>query len=75
MPKGDQRAILLAQIAGEQRRRNRLTKQLAECDAERLALYRDARALDPPIPWTEIGRAAGLSGEAIQKTITRAGAA
>lgn len=50
------------------------TTALEEAYAERLALYRRARELDPPVPFGRVGEAAGVTEVAVIQAIRKSDA-
>jgi AraC-like DNA-binding protein len=62
-------------LAGIVRQRDRLAKAertVAQMRAERVSMYRGARALDPPCTFEDIADAAGISAAAVQRALAKA---
>lgn len=65
-------ARLLTELGKLRDRYARAERQVTELRAQRVALYRKARALNPPLTFEEIAEAAGITAAAVQQAITKA---
>lgn len=65
-------AQLLRRLTTMARRRDAAEAKLAAVYAEGADLYMEGRAMDPPVPIPEMAAAAGVSTDAVNKSLRKA---
>lgn len=65
-------AALLRRLTTMARKRDAAESKLAAVYAEGADLYMEGRAMDPPVPIPEMAAAAGVSTDAVNKSLRKA---